>query len=208
MLEEATRLAEIGAIAIAAVGAVVILYSILFKRNILIMAVGAVIAAGALVAPGMLRGQPVAVIMVVERDGEVTVEKRDQVYGGVYTAVDGAALEIDRNRAWGPTATLIINDSRRLVTLTSHLYSDIGAAREPKLWAYVPPRHAQAVPRNINVFGSSKTGPPETMLSTSRVDALLYLGYSDESYVPEGANAREALDRRLETPPRFERLTF
>ena len=95
MLEEASRTAEIFALVIAAGGAAIVGYAVLFKRNIFVMAFGAVLGAAALVAPVLLRGQPISVIVVRQDEASVEIERRDGFYGGTYTARSGTIIPIE-----------------------------------------------------------------------------------------------------------------
>jgi hypothetical protein len=162
MLEESSRLGEIFALVAAGLGVTIILYSIAFRRSILVMAIGAVIAAAALVAPMLIRLPPVSVVVVRGDGDQVSVERTDSFYDGTYTTGEGQRIEIRRNRTWGRAATVVINDSDRLATLIGYAYSRFKYADGgPEPLSFVMPGHMRVFPRRIDGVMPAGEKPPD-----------------------------------------------
>ncbi|MBD1548088.1 hypothetical protein [Roseibium aggregatum] len=166
------------------------------------MAAGALVAAAAFVAPMLLRVPPVSVVVVRSQNADVVVERRDLFYGGTYHGRDGARLAVPTDRRFGRTATILINDSDRLVTVTGYSYSVVpNAAGSADLMAYLLPGEAQVFPRRIDTFGSDADGPPKEIVSESAVGFRSYLAYGAEPYKDVGSPTVEELDAALTMPP-------
>lgn len=209
MIEEAGRYGEIFALAIAAMGAGIIGYSIICKRSIFVMAAGAVLAAAALVAPMLLRGQPINVMVVQASETGIKILRSDGFYSGNYLAKNGQTIAIDRKRSWGPTATFLINDSDRLVTLASHHYSSFRfAGGRSDLLSYLLPQEYRAFPRRISYTGDAVTGPPITIKSIGTSDAIIFLGYSRQPYEPKQHGDETLLEAKIAVPQIMERVSF
>ena len=206
MLEEAPRVAEVLALLLAGLGAAIIGYSILFRRNILILALGAVIAATALMAPMLLRGSPVSVMVIKQNGSEIEVIDRSGFYDGHYRTRNGNRLAIERQRQWGRTATVVINDSDRFVSMKSYQYSDIlGASGRPELLSYLLPMEYRVFPRRIAFTGDDVTGPPKTIESETVVGGIIFLAWSRVPYDPKIHGDAAELNEKLEVPQLTER---
>lgn len=210
MLEETARYAEILALLIAAAGVCIIIYSYASShRSILITAAGALLVAGALVAPMILRGHPVTVIIAKAVDSKVEFVREDSYYGGTYTSDDGSMVKIKRERSWGPTATLLINDSDRLVTVKAYMYSALKfAGGRVLLSTYLLPGEYRVFPRRISFTGDDETGPPESISSISMDDSILFLAYSIKPYDPLIHGDEFTLNEEMEAPQRMPRISF
>ena len=209
MLEVAPRNLEVGFIVIAAIGAGVIVYSVVAKRNIFVFAADALLAAAALVAPMLLRPPPISVVIVKQEDGNIAVQRKDGFYGGTYTTRAGRRISVDPERRWGRTATLVINDSARLLKITAHRYSRIKhAPGGPTLMAFVLPMRMKVLPRRIDHTGSERQGPPEEIESPSSVDVRIFLAYSDRPYDPKTHGGEEKLRQTLGAPDRYEAVSL
>ena len=208
MLEDAPRNAEILAIAVVVGGVGLAGYSVI-RHNFLAMAAGALIAAAALVAPMLLRGPPISVIAVKVVGGEIELVRRDRLYGGSYTARNGRRIDISPERHWGRTASLLINDSDRLIAVTSHLYSKFRfAGGHSAFLSYLLPLEYRAFPRRIAFIGDDVSGPPKTIKSESHSDSILYLSYSHKPYQPTVHGDALKLDSELELRQIMPRVSF
>lgn len=209
MLEEASRYAEVLALAIAAAGGAIIVYSIVFRRNIFVMASGALLAAAALVAPMLMRAPPVSVVIIKQSGDGVAVDQVGGFYDGTYTSRQGQKIAVERLRRWGRTSTVIINDSDRLITVTAHQYSQFKyAPGRPQLLTYLLPKEWRVFPRRIGYTGNDRNGPPKTITSPSSVDFVIYLAYSTEPYDPKASKNVAFLDGEISVPPIYPRIAF
>ncbi len=210
MLEETSRHAEFLALAIAACGAAIVVYSVAFRRNIFVMAAGVLVAAAALVAPMLMRAPPVSVVIVKQGADGVAVDQVGGFYDGTYTSRQGLEIAVERERKWGRTATVIINDSDRLITVTAHQYSQFKyAPGRPQLLTYLLPGEWRVFPRRIGYTGNDRNGPPKTITSPSSVDVVIYLAYSTDPYDPNAPKMNAAyLEDELSAPPIYPRVAF
>jgi hypothetical protein len=186
MLEEAGRYAEVLALAIGAVGVGIMLYSFAAKKNILVTGLGSVVAAAAFVAPMLLRAPPVNVIVFFEKAGKVETIERKGFYGGDYIRADGSRLAIGTDRTWGRMATVVVNDTNRLLRLHRYLYSKIKFAGGQAIFSgYVLPHRIKLFHVPMSLLGSEDDKPPATIRAPEGFDSLLLLTYTREPYDPD-----------------------
>ncbi|MBT4889583.1 MAG: hypothetical protein HON65_08530 [Rhodospirillales bacterium] len=203
MLEETTRAAEVFALVVAALGVAIVIFSVIAKRNIFVFTAGGLLGAGALMAPVLLRAPPVSVVIVQELGESIEIKEHSGFYGGNYISPDGRQVAIETNRTWGRTATVIVNNTNRLVTITSHLYSQfrIAGGGPPALMSFVLPGHMRIFPRRISFTGSADEGPPHEITAALSVDFILYLAYSSKPYDPSLDGYQAELEAKLDAPP-------
>ncbi len=197
MLIEDPRYGEIVAIALAVAGAAG--FFIFLKRNILISVVFVCLGAAALVAPQLLRDWPFDVIVVTGQPEPDRIVSKSPFYGGVYTSPAGKERRFNRDRSWPRVATVVVNDSDRLVTLRRYFYSSagIGVAGTPLL-AVVFPGEQHVVRGRISRTAPEGEPPPKSITSPSTQDRIDILHFGGEPYDPAKHGSRDALLQEIE----------
>lgn len=148
-------------------------YWFIRRNNVLLAFSLAVVGAAVLAAPVILQiksaraNRPFDVIVVNDRVSETGFLRRQEFKGGRYTGPDGRNVVLQRRDDWPRTATLIVNDSERLVTIRRFQYTArrIGLSfGTPLIQVVFPGEHAVA-PGYVHSMQDEGTSPPKTIRS-------------------------------------------
>lgn len=175
-------------------------FYVFIRRNVVLALALAVAGAAALAAPMVLSTRdaatkrPFDVIVVNDRISQTGFEHRAAFSGGEYTGAQDRTFPLQRQDDWPRAATLIVNDSDRLVTVRRYHYaaSPSVAAGTPMIEVVFP--HEQAVLEGyIHAMEDEGTPPPESLSSQATFDMIDILYRSREPYDPLRHGTREIL---------------
>lgn len=176
-------------------------YWFIRRNNVLLALFLAVAGAAMLAAPVVVNiisastSKPFAVIVVNDRISGTGFLHREAFRGGRYTSPEGRIVLLQRDGGWPRTATLIVNDSERLVTLrlfqytARHMNLPFGT---PLVQVVFPGEHAVAQ-GYVQYMQDEGTPPPKTIRSDAPVDSIHILFRSLEKYDPARHGTRAEL---------------
>ena len=185
----------LGVAALCALG-----FFILIRRNVILALAIALFGAGALVAPMILSARisandrPFEVIVVNDQISESGFEHKSGFKGGEYMGPDGRRVPLQRQKDWPRAATLIVNDSDRLVTVRRYHYAaSSNVAAGTPLIEVVFPREQAVMEGYVYAMEDEGAPPPESLRSRTTVDMIDILYRSREPYDPARHGNRERL---------------
>jgi len=192
MLVEDARYGEVVAIVLAVAGAVG--FFVFLRRNILIAAVFVCLGAAALVAPQLIRAWPFDVIVITGQPEPDRFLTKSAFYNGVYQSASGRERKLVRDNDWPRVATVIVNDSDRLVTVRRFFYTAAGIGHgETPLMAAVFPGDQYVMRGRVSRTAKQGAPPPKTITSASTADRIDILYVGNEPYSAKMHGSREKL---------------
>ena len=187
MIESSLRLTEYLLMLLAVGGACIFLAALVSRRRQHLW-LGAAITAAAFLAPEVIRHPAFNVVIVREDHGAVAILHREKFYDGTYETVARHRIPLAwSSSAGGPVATLIVNDSSRLVRVEDRLSS--GAQI---VLAVVLPGEQAFVAAPIHKAGRAGDATLETVVPTISTEARSLLTYTGDAYnaATDGATLR------------------
>ncbi len=168
------------------------------RSRVVLALASALVGAAVLAAPVILQTKPTG----LNRPFEVIVVHDDlsksgflQHHGftrGEYRAPDRAIVPLVRRPDWPRTATVIVNDSKRLVTLRRYHYaSSSSISAGTPLLEVVFPGETAVIEGYVDAVEDAGTPPPRSMKANAPVAMLDILYRSTEPYDPVRDGGRE-----------------
>ncbi len=177
MIESSLRLTEFLLMLLAVGGACLFLAALVSrKRHHLLL--GIALTATAFLAPEVLRHPDFNVVVVREDHGAVAILHREKFYDGSYETVARRRIPLAwTSSAGGPIATLIVNDSSRLVRV-----EDRPPSGAQIVLAVVLPGEQAFVAAPIHKAGRAGDAARETIVPTISTEARNLLTYTGDVY--------------------------
>jgi hypothetical protein len=137
---------------------------------------------------------PFEVIIVNDQISPTGFLRHESFEGGKYASPYGTDLEILRDEDWPRVATLVINDSLRLVTVRRFHYSASSelSAGSPLMEVIFPGQHT-IIEGYLDAMEDEGVEPPPSIQSSAPVDMLDILYRTNTPYDPVRHGTREEL---------------
>ncbi len=166
----------------------------LSKRKVLVAFAFSLIGAAALVAPvlGHIKStaanRPFQVIVVQDTLSPSGFLRHEGLSQGEYQAPDNRIVPLSRQPDWPRVATVIVNDSKRLVTLRRYHYaSSSSLSAGSPLLEVVFPGETAVIEGYVDATEDDGTPPPQSIKADAPVAMLDILYRSAKPYDPARA---------------------